>query len=106
LELGITLFIIFSAQGKSIISDTARFMMKLLLKLQLDEPSRLEETVSELETTRRFSELLHHFDSIVKDERRMKTIMDIRAELIKYKLKELPDDEKEFVRLGGKVYKL
>ena len=89
-------------QGKSIITDTGRFMMKLILKLRFEPEERLQERVLG-STTRKFSELLHHYERIAKDERRLSTILEIREELVRYRLKELPDSEEDFVQLGGKV---
>ena len=76
-------------------------MMKLILKLHYDPEERLQERL--LGSTRKFSELLHHYEGIAKDERRLGTILQIREELVRYRLKELPESQEEFVRLGGKV---
>ena len=76
-------------------------MMKLILKLRFEPEERLQERV--LGSTRKFSELLHHYERIAKDERRLSTILEIREELLRYRLKELPDSEEEFIQLGGKV---
>ena len=77
-------------------------MMKLILKLRFEPEERLQERVLG-STTRKFSELLHHYERIAKDERRLSTILEIREELVRYRLKELPDSEEDFVQLGGKV---
>ena len=76
-------------------------MMKLILKLRFEPEERLQERV--LGSTRKFSELLHHYERIAKDERRLSTILEIREELVRYRLKELPDSKEDFVQLGGKV---
>ena len=76
-------------------------MMKLILKLRFEPEERLQERV--FGSTRKFSELLHHYERIAKDERRLSTILEIREELLRYRLKELPDSEEEFIQLGGKV---
>ncbi len=92
----------FRQKGKSLISDTARFVLKLILKVE--NRRGLTEDISILDVRRTFNDLLDHADSIRKDEIRMKTIRAIYAELEKYEFAELAQyDFGNFVKLCGKV---